>query len=201
MLGDRQAGRRGDEGDGGRQVDRPRAVAAGAAAVGEEIIGPLETAGRRRAARGRRRSARRRSRPSPSARPASRRSPARRARPATRAAKSVSAWSWSSEWREQRRASRSASLKAGSSSGSRQASLCITIGPDGVDGPRKNPPFGRVLIFGESGSLGNPGHHGDRPSAAEAKLRHQSHACARAFAAVEAAGAQSRKRPEVMACP
>ena len=42
MLGDRQPRRRRDEGDGGGKVDRPRSVAAGAAAVGEEIIGPLE---------------------------------------------------------------------------------------------------------------------------------------------------------------
>ena len=42
VLGDRQAGRGGGEGDGGRDVDRGRAVAAGAAAVGEEIIGPRE---------------------------------------------------------------------------------------------------------------------------------------------------------------
>src|SRR6185503_3580048 len=42
VLGDRQARGGGDEGDGGRQVDRAGAVAAGAAAVGERVIGPLE---------------------------------------------------------------------------------------------------------------------------------------------------------------
>ena len=42
VLGDRQAGRGRGEGDRGRDVDRGGAVAAGAAAVGEEIIGPRE---------------------------------------------------------------------------------------------------------------------------------------------------------------
>ena len=42
VLGDRQARSGGDEGDRGRQVDRAGSVAAGAAAVGERIIGPLE---------------------------------------------------------------------------------------------------------------------------------------------------------------
>ena len=42
VLGDGQARRGGGEGDGGGDVDRGRAVAAGAAAVGEEIVGPGE---------------------------------------------------------------------------------------------------------------------------------------------------------------
>ena len=42
MLGDRQPRRRRDEGDRGRQIDRPRAVAARPAGVGEQIIGPFE---------------------------------------------------------------------------------------------------------------------------------------------------------------
>ena len=42
VLGDRQAARRRDEGRRGRDVDQPRPVAAGAAAIGEEIIGPVE---------------------------------------------------------------------------------------------------------------------------------------------------------------
>ncbi len=42
MLGDRKAGGGGDEAGRGRDVDQPRAVAPGAAAVGEEVIGAIE---------------------------------------------------------------------------------------------------------------------------------------------------------------
>ena len=45
MLGDRQAAGGGDEGGRGRDVDQARPVAAGAAAVGEQIVGPLERHG------------------------------------------------------------------------------------------------------------------------------------------------------------
>jgi hypothetical protein len=53
VLGDRQAAGGGDEGGRGRDVDQARAVAAGAAAIGEQIIGPLERQrGGEQAARG-----------------------------------------------------------------------------------------------------------------------------------------------------
>jgi hypothetical protein len=42
VLGDRQAGGGGGEGDRGGEVDRARPVAAGAAAVGEQIVRPVE---------------------------------------------------------------------------------------------------------------------------------------------------------------
>ena len=42
MLGDRQAGGGGDEAGRGRDVDQPRPVAPGAAAVGEQAVGPVE---------------------------------------------------------------------------------------------------------------------------------------------------------------
>ena len=42
MLGDWQAAGGGDEAGRGRDVDQPRPVAAGAAAVGEQSVGPVE---------------------------------------------------------------------------------------------------------------------------------------------------------------
>ena len=78
VLGDRQSAGRRDEGRRGRDVDQPRAVAAGAAAIGEQIVGPVERHARRRETRARRRSFPRRSRPSSAGRSAFRRS--RRAR-------------------------------------------------------------------------------------------------------------------------
>ena len=82
VLGDRQPACRRDEAGGGRDVDQPRPVAAGAAAIGEQIIGPLERQRRGRQAHAPRRSFPRRSRPSSAARSACRQS---RPAPACRA--------------------------------------------------------------------------------------------------------------------
>jgi len=45
VLGDRQSGGGRDKGAGGGNVDHPRAIAAGAAAIGEQIIGSIEGGG------------------------------------------------------------------------------------------------------------------------------------------------------------